>query len=47
MGCINADEPARSLRSKYEDGEIILVGGDHHKTGRAKILLSTTKHSRF
>lgn len=31
---ITAEEPGRSLRSqRYEDGEIILVGGEHHKTG--------------
>lgn len=31
---ITAEEPGRSLRSqKYDDGEIILVGGEHHKTG--------------
>lgn len=29
---INAEEPARSLRSqKYSDSEIILVGGDNHQ----------------
>lgn len=31
---ITAEEPGRSLRSqRYEDGEMILVGGEHHKTG--------------
>lgn len=31
---INAEDPGRSLRSqKYEDGEIVLVGGEHHRTG--------------
>lgn len=31
---INAEDPARSLRSqRFEDGELIIVGGDHHKTG--------------
>jgi Rieske Fe-S protein len=31
---INADNPARSLRAQpYENGEIVLVGGEHHKTG--------------
>jgi glycine/D-amino acid oxidase-like deaminating enzyme/nitrite reductase/ring-hydroxylating ferredoxin subunit len=31
---INAENPARSLRSQnFEDGEFILVGGEHHKTG--------------
>jgi glycine/D-amino acid oxidase-like deaminating enzyme/nitrite reductase/ring-hydroxylating ferredoxin subunit len=32
---INAEKPARSLRSqKTGDGELILVGGAHHKTGQ-------------
>ena len=31
---ISAEDPVRSLRSQsFEDGELILVGGDHHKTG--------------
>ncbi len=31
---ITAEEPGRSLRSqRYKDSEIILVGGEHHKTG--------------
>lgn len=31
---INAEEPTRSLRSQsYEDGELVLLGGEHHKTG--------------
>ncbi|MCC5912438.1 MAG: FAD-dependent oxidoreductase [Clostridiaceae bacterium] len=31
---INAENPTRSLRSqKFEGGELILVGGEHHKTG--------------
>lgn len=31
---INAEDPARSLRSQSFDGdEIILLGGEHHKTG--------------
>ncbi len=31
---INAEEPARSLRSQsYEDGEMVLLAGEHHKTG--------------
>lgn len=39
---INAEEPARSLRYQpYENGELILVGGDHHKTGQGK---DTIKH---
>ncbi len=39
---INAEEPARSLRHQpYEDGELILVGGDHHKTGQG---IDTIEH---
>lgn len=39
---ISAEEPGRSLRSQnYEDGEILLVGGEHHKTGSEK---STNRH---
>ncbi len=31
---INAETPTRSLRSQpYQDGEMILIGGEHHKTG--------------
>lgn len=31
---INAESPTRSLRSQpYKDGEIVLIGGEHHKTG--------------
>lgn len=31
---INAETPTRSLRSQpYKDGEMILIGGEHHKTG--------------
>jgi glycine/D-amino acid oxidase-like deaminating enzyme/nitrite reductase/ring-hydroxylating ferredoxin subunit len=34
---ISAEDPGRSLRSqKYENGEIVLVGGEHHKTGNEK-----------
>lgn len=34
---ITAEDPGRSLRTqKYEDGEIVLVGGEHHKTGSEK-----------
>lgn len=34
---ITAEDPGRSIRSqKYEDGEIVLVGGEHHKTGNSK-----------
>jgi len=32
---ISAEDPVRSLRSQsFENGELILVGGDHHKTGQ-------------
>lgn len=31
---ISAEDPGRSLRSqKYNDSEIVLVGGEHHRTG--------------
>lgn len=34
---INLEEPARSLRNQIsEQGELILVGGDHHKTGQGE-----------
>lgn len=34
---INAEKPTRSLRSqKTEDGELILVGGAHHKAGQCE-----------
>lgn len=34
---INAEEPARSLRYQDSDnGQLILVGGDHHKTGQGE-----------
>ncbi|MDP4094941.1 MAG: FAD-dependent oxidoreductase, partial [Bacillota bacterium] len=39
---INAEQPARSLRSQpYENGELILVGGEHHKTGHGE---NTNQH---
>lgn len=39
---INADDPARSMRNQEtQDGEIILVIGDHHKTGQG---MSMVKH---
>jgi len=39
---INAEDPARSLRQQdTEEGELILVGGDHHKTGQGE---DTVKH---
>jgi glycine/D-amino acid oxidase-like deaminating enzyme/nitrite reductase/ring-hydroxylating ferredoxin subunit len=34
---ISAEDPGRSLRSqKFQDGEMVLVGGEHHKTGSEK-----------
>lgn len=34
---ISVEEPARSLRSQMSDqGELIIVGGDHHKTGQGE-----------
>lgn len=34
---INIEEPARSLRNqRTEQGELIIVGGDHHKTGQGE-----------
>lgn len=34
---ITAEKPGRSLRSQdYEDGEIVLIGGEHHKTGQGE-----------
>ena len=34
---INIEEPARSLRSlETEQGELIIVGGNHHKTGQGE-----------
>lgn len=34
---ITAEQPKRSLRSqKYRDGELILVSGEHHKTGQGE-----------
>ncbi|MBK1813449.1 FAD-dependent oxidoreductase [Clostridium sp. YIM B02505] len=34
---ISAEKPLRSLRSqKYEGGELVLIGGEHHKTGSEK-----------
>ncbi|MGC7871985.1 FAD-dependent oxidoreductase [Desulfosporosinus sp. SYSU MS00001] len=39
---ITAEEPARSLRSQTSDrGELVFVGGEHHKTGQGK---DTIKH---
>ncbi|RNC29017.1 MAG: Gamma-glutamylputrescine oxidoreductase [Candidatus Dichloromethanomonas elyunquensis] len=39
---ITAEEPGRSLRSQTSDhGELILVGGEHHKTGQGE---DTIKH---
>lgn len=34
---ISAEDPSRSLRSqKYEEDEIVLIAGEHHKTGSEK-----------
>ncbi|MGI5901045.1 MAG: FAD-dependent oxidoreductase [Desulfitobacteriia bacterium] len=39
---INAEDPTRSLRSQNsEQGELIIVGGEHHKTGQG---IDTVKH---
>lgn len=39
---INAENPARSFRNLLtDDGELILVGGEHHKTGQG---IDTVKH---
>lgn len=39
---ITAEEPARSVRSQKADkGDLVLVGGDHHKTGQGE---DTVKH---
>ncbi len=39
---INADDPARSLRRlDTQDGELVMVIGDHHKTGQGR---STLQH---
>jgi glycine/D-amino acid oxidase-like deaminating enzyme/nitrite reductase/ring-hydroxylating ferredoxin subunit len=39
---ITAEDPAKSLRSQSsDDGELIIIGGEHHKTGQGK---DTTKH---
>lgn len=39
---ITAEEPGRSLRNQNtEDGELIFVGGEHHKTGQGE---DTIKH---
>ncbi|NMA94645.1 MAG: FAD-dependent oxidoreductase [Clostridiales bacterium] len=39
---INADQPARSIRNQpIEDGELIFIGGQHHKTGQG---IDTKKH---
>lgn len=39
---ITAEEPGRSLRSQMSDrGELIIVGGEHHKTGQGE---DTIKH---
>lgn len=34
---ISAEDPTRSLRSQsFQDGELILIGGEHHKTGHCE-----------
>jgi glycine/D-amino acid oxidase-like deaminating enzyme/nitrite reductase/ring-hydroxylating ferredoxin subunit len=39
---LSAEEPSRSLRSQpYEDGELIILSGEHHKTGHSH---DTFKH---
>jgi len=39
---ITAEEPGRSIRSQNtDDGELILIGGEHHKTGQGE---DTIKH---
>lgn len=39
---ITAEEPGRSLRSqKSDEGELIIIGGEHHKTGQGE---DTIKH---
>ncbi len=39
---ISAEDPARSLRNQMaEDGELIIIGGEHHKTGQSD---NTEKH---
>ncbi|WP_026478567.1 FAD-dependent oxidoreductase [Alkaliphilus transvaalensis] len=41
---ITAEEPGRSLRSQpLNNGELIIVGGEHHKTGQG---IDTIKHYR-
>ena len=43
---ISADDPVRSLRSQpYEDGDLILIGGESHKTGQD--LNSNTHYSNL
>lgn len=38
---INAEKPARSLRSqKFGDGEIVLLSGEHHKTGHGENMMN-------
>lgn len=42
---INAEEPARSLRSQsFEDKELVLIGGEHHKTGHGKSTIAHYKN---
>lgn len=38
---INAEEPTRSLRSQpLDNGELVIIGGEHHKTGHGPNLLN-------
>ncbi|AKL97198.1 glycine/D-amino acid oxidases [Clostridium aceticum] len=42
---ISAEEPTRSLRSQvFEDKELILLSGEHHKTGHGRSTLSHYKN---
>jgi glycine/D-amino acid oxidase-like deaminating enzyme/nitrite reductase/ring-hydroxylating ferredoxin subunit len=44
---ISAESPGRSLRSqKFGNGEIVLVGGEHHKTGHGENLMSHYENLR-
>jgi glycine/D-amino acid oxidase-like deaminating enzyme/nitrite reductase/ring-hydroxylating ferredoxin subunit len=44
---ITAEDPTRSLRSqRYDGGEIVIVGGEHHKTGHGKDTMTHYKNLR-
>lgn len=44
---INAENPTRSLRSQdYEDGELVLVGGEHYKTGQGQNIMGHYENLR-